>query len=324
MKQFFSILFLLIFVSGMSFAQSSPVIDKGAQFTVDPKPHELPPVTNFTPIEEVFGLNQNVFAGGPNRARGNFFTCTTSRRVIEHRLYLNPTAATDMYFCIYEGDVQAGTYNQLSAVLVTGQGPGEGWYSSGPIDVTLTAGKFYVIYTQMDATTAYWNQNPVSPFPTPCSFGEQTGGAGWATGSVPIYGNPPPATQTFTTGAFVDPVAYYQTIVTDDIGGGTTFTDNFDSYTAGQQLACQNPTDWTTWSNLPCDAVEDAYISTNYAYSGANSTVIVQNNDLVKTHGQLTSGEWYISVLIYIPTGKAGYFNTLAGFTPNPFNWGME
>lgn len=107
------------------------------------------------------------------------------------------------------------------------------------------------------------------------------------------------------------------------VGGGTVFTDNFDSYIAGQQLACQNPTDWTTWSNAPCGS-EDAFISTNYAFSGANSAVIVQNNDLVKTFGSKTTGQWYISFMVYIPSGKSGYFNTLAGFTPNPFNWGME
>jgi hypothetical protein len=52
--------------------------------------------------------------------------------------------------------------------------------------------------------------------------------------------------------------------------------------------------------------------------------VIVQNNDLVRLHGQLTTGKWYISFLFYIPTGQAGYFNTLSGFTPNPFQWAME
>jgi hypothetical protein len=109
-----------------------------------------------------------------------------------------------------------------------------------------------------------------------------------------------------------------------EAGGGTSFLDDFDSYTAGQQLACQNPIDWTTWTIAPCDPTEDPLISTNFAFSGANSTVIVQNNDLVKMYGQLTSGKWYMSFLIYIPTGKAGYFNTLSGFTPNPFQWAME
>jgi hypothetical protein len=220
MIRFFGLLISFVLISAFSYAQNSPEADNGSKFVVNPNPHTNNQTFD-TPLEEIFGLNQNLFSGGPQRARGNFFTCTTSRRVIEHRLYLNPTVATDLYFCIYEGDAQVGTYNQISAVLVTGQGPGEGWYSSGPIDVMLTAGKFYVIYTQMDATTAYWTENPVTPFPDPCSFGAQTGGAGWATGSVPIYGNPPPATQTFTAAAFVDPVAYYQTIVTDDIGGGS-------------------------------------------------------------------------------------------------------
>jgi hypothetical protein len=251
MRRFFGLLFSLSLIAAFCYAQTTPVADNGLKFEVNPNPHTINQTID-TPLEEVFGLNQNLFAGGVNRARGNFFTCTTSRRVIEHRMYLNPTAATNLYFCIYEGDAQVGTYNQISAVLVTGQGPGEGWYSSGPIDVTLTAGKFYVIYTQMDAQTAYWTENPVSPFPDPCSFGMQTGGAGWATGSVPIYGNPPPASQTFTSAAFVDPVAYYQTIVTDDISSGfglpevlyylfdeagSTTTQNFASPGSGSQFA---------------------------------------------------------------------------------------
>jgi len=89
------------------------------------------------------------------------------------------------------------------------------------------------------------------------------------------------------------------------------------------QLALQNPTSWTTWSGLPGSG-EDAFVSDAHAYSGSNSVVVAQNNDLVKTFGELTSGEYKISFQVYIPTGKAGYFNTLAGFTPNPFNWGME
>jgi hypothetical protein len=101
------------------------------------------------------------------------------------------------------------------------------------------------------------------------------------------------------------------------------FFDDFDSYTAGVQLALQNPTNWTTWSNLPGSG-EDPYVSDAHAYSSPNSVVIAQNNDLVKTFGQLTSGMWKISFQVYIPTGKTGYFNTLSGFTPNPYEWGME
>ena len=109
---------------------------------------------------------------------------------------------------------------------------------------------------------------------------------------------------------------------------GLIFMDDFEAYTAGQQLACQNPTDWTTWSQDPCNATEDPFVSNNYAFSGVNSTVIVQNNDLVKplatTTNAITSGKYQISFQVYIPAGKAGYFNTMSEFFGSPQYWAME
>jgi hypothetical protein len=112
-------------------------------------------------------------------------------------------------------------------------------------------------------------------------------------------------------------------------GGPTnTFTDNFDSYTVGEQLACQNSLDWTTWNLQPCDPTTDPFISDNYSWTPNNTVVIQFNNDLVHVFdpaGPITSGQWYASFLAYIPTGKAGYFNTLAvfdgGISPS---WAME
>ena len=92
------------------------------------------------------------------------------------------------------------------------------------------------------------------------------------------------------------------------------FSDNFDSYTIPGQVACQNPTDWTTWSNNPCSA-EDASVSNVYSYSSPNSALISPNNDFIKLFGPQTSGTWYTSFWMYIPTGKAGYFNHLSEFT---------
>ena len=102
------------------------------------------------------------------------------------------------------------------------------------------------------------------------------------------------------------------------------FEDDFEAYTAGQQVACQNPTDWTTWSNLPCDATEDAYISDAFAYSGNNSAVIAQNNDLVKNlDTYLTSGAYTASQMVYIPTGFDGYYNAMSDFDGG-YEWGFE
>ncbi|MGB5893428.1 MAG: T9SS type A sorting domain-containing protein [Ignavibacteriaceae bacterium] len=103
--------------------------------------------------------------------------------------------------------------------------------------------------------------------------------------------------------------------------GQVVFTDDFESYTVGGQLACQNPTDWTTWNLNPCDAIQDAYVSDLYALSGSNSTVIVWNTDVVKTYGDLTSGKYSIAFMIYIPTGKSGIFTTMSGFPA--YQWAM-
>jgi hypothetical protein len=123
------------------------------------------------------------------------------------------------------------------------------------------------------------------------------------------------------------PDSVYVVDLGDYSGGGLTlpYTDNFDSYTVGGQLACQEPVEWTTWSNAPCDPVEDPLISSNYAFSGANSVVITQNNDLVKPIGTQTTGKWDIGFMIYIPTGQQGYFNTLA-VSPitGTTNWAMQ
>lgn len=111
--------------------------------------------------------------------------------------------------------------------------------------------------------------------------------------------------------------------------GGTApvnnvFFDDFDTYTAGNFVACSNPTFWTTWSNAPCGA-EDALVSSDFAYSGTNSAKIIQNDDLVKDFGTaFTSGKYKISFQAYIPAGKSGYFNTLATFAGTNSDWAVD
>ena len=109
-----------------------------------------------------------------------------------------------------------------------------------------------------------------------------------------------------------------------DSGLILSWADNFDNYTAGQMLACQNPTNWTTWSLSPCNVTEDATVTNAQSYSPPNSFVIVQNNDEVHPIGDLTYGKYSISFRVYIPTDKIGYFNTLSSFTGGVYEWAME
>ena len=109
-----------------------------------------------------------------------------------------------------------------------------------------------------------------------------------------------------------------------DTGLNLSWADNFDIYTAGQMLACQNPVDWTTWSISPCSKTEDARVSDVQAYSPPNSFVVVQNNDVVHPLGDLTYGKYSISFRTYLATDRTGYFNTLSGFTGGAYEWAME
>ncbi len=152
---------LVIVCAGFLFGQNNlEQLDAQSTFVVNPNPHEVNISGDAIPLEEIFGLNQNMFGPLP-RSRGNLFTCTTARKIIEHRMYLNPTIATQMWFCIYEGATQVGIYNLVNSVDVSPQGPGEGWYTSGPIDFDMTPGMFYLIFASFEEASNYWNEKDV-------------------------------------------------------------------------------------------------------------------------------------------------------------------
>ncbi|MFZ1517601.1 MAG: T9SS type A sorting domain-containing protein [Ignavibacteriaceae bacterium] len=114
-------------------------------------------------------------------------------------------------------------------------------------------------------------------------------------------------------------------ISTIAIGQVVVFEDNFETYTSGQQIACQSAGIWKTWTNNPCSIVEDAYISEAYSFSGINSLVLLQNNDIVKEIGTpISNGIAEINFQVFIPAGKSGYFNTLTSFAPPSYAWAMQ
>ena len=165
-------------------------------------------------LEEVFGSDENQFTAGP-RTRGNLFTCTTSTTLVEHRFYMNPLAPTQLWFLVYEGLEQVGTYALISASNVSPAGPGLGWYSSGEIDVALEAGRYYLIVASFEQVSNYFNDQDMTPYPFPASFGELTAGAGW--NWAPTSEFPPAPFEDVPDFAFGDPVAYYQTLVTGSV-----------------------------------------------------------------------------------------------------------
>jgi len=103
------------------------------------------------------------------------------------------------------------------------------------------------------------------------------------------------------------------------------FEDQFDTYAAGAQLAVQNPTDWTTWSDAP-GSTEDPVVSDAQAYTGSNSVLITGVNDCVHLIGNYTSGSYRVSHRMYVEPGNVGYFNTLLSFDAvnAVYEWGMQ
>ena len=101
------------------------------------------------------------------------------------------------------------------------------------------------------------------------------------------------------------------------------FSDNFDSYTAGQKLCSQNNTNWTTWSNAPGTA-EDAVISTEQASTPSNSLKITGTNDIIYRFSNQTSGVFDIDFNYYVPsTGSGAYFNLQHYYNPG-VEWAFE
>ena len=358
MKQFFSLLFLFVFVSGLSFAQDA--YDKAGKQTTPVVPITLGEPQYEAPAAVLYdnGPLVNAPGGGFGGADGSIVQTALSMTLygFGHQVLNNNSMADDFvvtgsgwnvdemqFFAYQTGSTTTSTITEVRVQIWDGDPTAGGTIIFGDLTTNrMTNTTWSNIYRALDTDPLASNRPiMVQTVAIGTTLAPGTYWVQWMTGGTLASGPwAPPITingQTNTgngkqnlagvwgealDGTFPQGLPFI--VLGTEVGGGTTFTDNFDSYVAGQQLACQNPTEWTTWSNLPCDPVEDAYISSNYSYSNPNSCVIVQNNDVVRLHGSKTTGQWYTSFLFYIPAGKAGYFNQLSGFAPNPNQWAME
>ena len=102
------------------------------------------------------------------------------------------------------------------------------------------------------------------------------------------------------------------------------FQDDFESFTAGQQLVCQDSVNWDTWSSISCDSTEDPYITNTFSFSGLNSVWVQQNNDLVKPIPHYTSGKYSIRFMMYIPNDFMASWGQLSCFySPDSTEWAV-
>jgi hypothetical protein len=101
--------------------------------------------------------------------------------------------------------------------------------------------------------------------------------------------------------------------------------ENMDSYATSSFLGNDNPTWFTTWSNLPGSG-EDAQILTNFAHSGTKSASADLNGgqtDCVLKLGNKTTGTYEVKWWFYVETGKCAYYN-IQHFEVPGTEWAFE
>jgi hypothetical protein len=106
---------------------------------------------------------------------------------------------------------------------------------------------------------------------------------------------------------------------------GAQFFDDFDSYTAGTNVAGNNG--WQGWDN---DNAAGAIVDNSFSNSAPNSIVIEGPSDLVNRMGNPTSGIWRLTADQYIPSGfspgQQGTFFIVQNIYNDggPYNWSVE
>lgn len=101
-------------------------------------------------------------------------------------------------------------------------------------------------------------------------------------------------------------------VLVSSLAFGQTFSDDFESYSAGTQIGTTS--DWTTWSGTGGGA-DDVPVSSTKAHSGNNSLYFLATGaggpgDIVKDFGgEYSTGNFDFEVWMYVPANKKAYFN---------------
>ncbi len=111
---------------------------------------------------------------------------------------------------------------------------------------------------------------------------------------------------------------------------GQIFSDNFDSYNAGDYLVSSNPADWDTWTGGAGGSSEDAKISSNQAASAPNSLHLMSTSaqggpsDIILRFDQIyTSGDFTLEANFFVENNKGAYFNLQQDHTPGNV-WALD
>lgn len=107
------------------------------------------------------------------------------------------------------------------------------------------------------------------------------------------------------------------------------FSDNFDTYTAGDFLVSSNPT-WSTWTGGAGGGTEDTKISNTRSASAPNSAYFKSTlanggpTDIILRFDEVyNSGNFSLQSNFYVESGKGAYFNLQQDHTPGNI-WALD
>jgi hypothetical protein len=143
-------------------------------------------------------------AASPFHGKGSLFRVDHDVTLTQQDFYLFFTDSKTATFCVYESGSgsQMGDYTQIQSNQVALTGDGSGWYSSGPINVPLQAGHYYITAFSMPGSfTSYWTGSVDS---LTVSFGQQLSG-------ISTIGDPAPTTLSISSD---NKAIYYQRLTT--------------------------------------------------------------------------------------------------------------
>jgi hypothetical protein len=315
MKQFFSLLLLFVFVSSISFAQEFSV--KVAENPV--KAPEIPESVVFLQWDDGTNFNSVGLTGGGTFTVAARFPASVTGPYTGYNLtimdiYINDVPSSCI-LKIFDQGTSTSPGTLLHSEDVTASVTFDSWNTfmlSSPVPITGN-----------DIWVAYEVTHAAGEFPCGTDAGPAVVDGDW------IETSP----GTWQRLSVIAPTLNYNWNIHAGLeeggGPGNTYFEDFEGFIAGQQLACQDPVNWSTWTNAPC-GIDDALISTNYAFSGSNSVLIDYLGvgqrwvDLVKPFGGQTTGTWYVDFMAYIPAGKFGYYNILADFAGASSVWAFQ
>jgi hypothetical protein len=106
-------------------------------------------------------------------------------RVTQLESYLQFQGQQNIWYYVYDSPTDQGTYTRIHNDAVTHSGTGADWYSSGPLNIPLIAGRFYLLGFSFPSTvpppvTYYFGSGEQEAV----SFGAQI--RGFATGTHPL------------------------------------------------------------------------------------------------------------------------------------------